>query len=390
MGQPLKIEDLGETQISQDVFQDYLRTQGSDRFRGDRYDLFHHNCNNFSHETAQFLVGRGIPQHIIDLPGEILATPMGQMIAPMLQQMTPQGQSIPFTDNAAASNMQGLATPPPPPATSATPTTVKFPLRDFTAFDQQLKVDGLTRKLEEFNSNQSEEVKLAESELKVVIGIAKGLVRLSDENFAILAKVGKWKKAEVFPLLDILRFKCVRNTFDNKQQVEKVVAMFEENLSSEYQVNSMLSVRGLCNVLKNPEWQQLVSNDIVNKVVSLIPTSHTNLEISIATFLFNMSVLQLTAKDLDTCILVASTIVMTMCQEMTNDESHYRVLAALGNIVSCGLEEVTQFLLSLEVKDVVEKFKKSEHKMVAVCSNEILKAIGVGSNGDSGSTLDLD
>ena len=51
-----------------------------------RYELFHHNCNNFSHETAQFLVGRGIPQHIVDLPGEILATPMGQMLAPMLQQ----------------------------------------------------------------------------------------------------------------------------------------------------------------------------------------------------------------------------------------------------------------------------------------------------------------
>ena len=60
-----------------------------------RYDLFHHNCNNFSHETAQFLVGRGIPQHIVDLPGEILATPMGQMLAPMLQQMTPSGTSIP-------------------------------------------------------------------------------------------------------------------------------------------------------------------------------------------------------------------------------------------------------------------------------------------------------
>jgi len=102
MGQPLKVEELGETQITEDVFQDYLRTQGGDRFRGDRYDLFRHNCNNFSHETAQFLVGRGIPQHIVDLPGEILATPMGQMLAPMLQQMAPSGTSIPFTNNPAA------------------------------------------------------------------------------------------------------------------------------------------------------------------------------------------------------------------------------------------------------------------------------------------------
>ena len=36
MGQPLQVEDLGETQITEDVFADYLRTQSNDRFRGDR------------------------------------------------------------------------------------------------------------------------------------------------------------------------------------------------------------------------------------------------------------------------------------------------------------------------------------------------------------------
>ena len=35
------------------------------RFKGEKYDLFPHNCNNFSHETAQFLTGSGIPQHIL-------------------------------------------------------------------------------------------------------------------------------------------------------------------------------------------------------------------------------------------------------------------------------------------------------------------------------------
>ena len=36
MGQPLQVEDLGETQITEEVFADYLRTQSNDRFRGDR------------------------------------------------------------------------------------------------------------------------------------------------------------------------------------------------------------------------------------------------------------------------------------------------------------------------------------------------------------------
>ena len=37
-----------------------------------RYDLLNHNCNNFSHETCQFLTGKGIPQHILDLPREVV------------------------------------------------------------------------------------------------------------------------------------------------------------------------------------------------------------------------------------------------------------------------------------------------------------------------------
>ena len=104
---------MGETEIDAGMFMEYLQAQGRDRFRGDRsffdlaivtqpkaypvtiqqyilhcirtiwklmrfydhntcrYDLLNHNCNNFSHETAQFLTGRGIPQHILDLPREV-------------------------------------------------------------------------------------------------------------------------------------------------------------------------------------------------------------------------------------------------------------------------------------------------------------------------------
>ena len=389
MGQPLKIEELGETEISQEVFQDYLRSQGSERFSGDKYDLFHHNCNNFSHETAQFLVGRGIPQHIIDLPGEILATPMGQMIAPMLQQMTPQGTSIPFTNQSApdtSSSMQSSA------ASNTTQSSeVKFPMKEFSVFDQQLKVDGLTRKLEEFNCNQSEESKLSESELKIVLGVAKGLVRLSQDNFSVLTKISSWKKCDVFPLLDILRFKCVRNTFESREQVETVVKIFEENLSPDYKVNSMLSVRGLVNMVRNPEWRTLVTTDIVNTVLSMLPTDHSNLEISIATLLFNLSVCQTSERDLDTCILLASGLVMQVLPVLSQDEAVFRALSALGNIVVTGQEEVAQFLLSLEATDTVNKFKNKDHKMVAASAQAVLKMLSSAAGGDnSNGGLDLD
>jgi len=45
LGQPLKIEQMGETQIDAGMFMEYLQAQGRDRFRGDRsqfkYFLFY-------------------------------------------------------------------------------------------------------------------------------------------------------------------------------------------------------------------------------------------------------------------------------------------------------------------------------------------------------------
>jgi len=45
------------------------------------------NCNNFTDECAQILLGQGIPSDIVDLPKEFLATPMGQQMAPMFMGM---------------------------------------------------------------------------------------------------------------------------------------------------------------------------------------------------------------------------------------------------------------------------------------------------------------
>ncbi|KAF9770363.1 hypothetical protein IL306_012096 [Fusarium sp. DS 682] len=52
----------------------------------DAYDLFHHNCNNFSDSFANFLLGKGIPEHIVKMPQAVLDSPMGRMLLPQLTQ----------------------------------------------------------------------------------------------------------------------------------------------------------------------------------------------------------------------------------------------------------------------------------------------------------------
>jgi hypothetical protein len=63
------------------------------RFTPEKYDLFKNNCNNFTDECSHFLLSKGIPEHITGLPEEILKTPMGQMLKPIIDQMQNQVMS---------------------------------------------------------------------------------------------------------------------------------------------------------------------------------------------------------------------------------------------------------------------------------------------------------
>jgi thiol-disulfide isomerase/thioredoxin len=79
-----------------------------------------HNCNNFSHDFAMFLVGKGIPDHITSLPQTVLNTPFGQMLKPQIdaamrpitQAPTPQPvrpQAPPANTQSAVTSASGSA-----------------------------------------------------------------------------------------------------------------------------------------------------------------------------------------------------------------------------------------------------------------------------------------
>ena len=88
-GRPMQVIDLGATHIPREVFDEFL-VDIAPRFTMQTYNLLRHNCNNFSDEVAQFLVGEGIPRHIVDLPNEVMNTPFGQQLMPMLSMMDAQ------------------------------------------------------------------------------------------------------------------------------------------------------------------------------------------------------------------------------------------------------------------------------------------------------------
>jgi hypothetical protein len=59
--------DLGFTEIPEDLFMEFLK-EISPRFTQMTYNVFKHNCNHFTDECANFLMGSGIPKDILELP----------------------------------------------------------------------------------------------------------------------------------------------------------------------------------------------------------------------------------------------------------------------------------------------------------------------------------
>jgi hypothetical protein len=88
LGQPTKIERIGDTFIPYTVFKDYLRGLAESTFRGSNYNLIKHNCNTFSEDLCQFLCGSSIPKYILDLPQDLLSTPIGQSLGPLIESLS--------------------------------------------------------------------------------------------------------------------------------------------------------------------------------------------------------------------------------------------------------------------------------------------------------------
>lgn len=66
-GQPTRVLSLGKTEIPYPLFMEFLK-ELEPRYTEQTYDVFKHNCNNFTNECANFLLGKGIPDEIINLP----------------------------------------------------------------------------------------------------------------------------------------------------------------------------------------------------------------------------------------------------------------------------------------------------------------------------------
>lgn len=109
---PIQIQHLGHTCVSKDEFEEWCRQHMQNgTYASHSYDLFHRNCNHFSHDATQKLGVSGVPDHILSVPQKVLSSPMGALLGPMLQQMqiTPSGEGNSLVSNTSSNNNHGYS-----------------------------------------------------------------------------------------------------------------------------------------------------------------------------------------------------------------------------------------------------------------------------------------
>mmetsp|Transcript_31610 Transcript_31610/g.48344 ORF Transcript_31610/g.48344 Transcript_31610/m.48344 type:complete len:110 (-) Transcript_31610:1628-1957(-) len=64
-GTPTIKKSLGFTDIPEELFMEFLREARAE-WSMQNYHVFQHNCNHFSNAAAEFLLGFGIPEDIVN------------------------------------------------------------------------------------------------------------------------------------------------------------------------------------------------------------------------------------------------------------------------------------------------------------------------------------
>ena len=78
-GKVSRTMELGYTDIPEVIFHQFIATIVDDHTE-ENYDLMKNNCNHFSDKCSQFLLEKGIPVGVRDLPSDIMKTPVGKIV----------------------------------------------------------------------------------------------------------------------------------------------------------------------------------------------------------------------------------------------------------------------------------------------------------------------
>ena len=338
LGRPMETKNLGSTSISMENLTNYLRQIGQSEFHGSRYDLFKHNCNNFSSALTKFLGVNDIPQHILDLPDQVLASPVAALLRPIMEQATPDGQGTPFGDGTTPPTTTG--------ANDSTDSSQHFPPKEYSLIKVPIDVDKVMSKIISFNDKSS--FRLDEDQLTKIRLLTEQDVKVSEEiiDEILVPVMNQWATEDTFPFWHFVSHNVVENKVST-EIASKLYQLIKANLHKTDSPHTRMCLRIIVSFFQAAESRIIVQKnreDIIGDINSLIEESENDIspqvENAVASLIYNFSKLfyDLDENCIEAAFQLISSIVSVQLPRLKGPEAVYKIVAAAATLMKLDQE----------------------------------------------------
>jgi len=377
LGQPLKTQNLGSTNIDMENLTAYLRTLGQSEFHGGRYDLFKHNCNNFSSYLTKFLGVENIPQHILDLPDKVMSSPMAAMLRPILEQATPDGQGTSFSQNSSPPTSSNSASNAPNPSIPR-----HFPPKEYSVINPSIDLDKVMAKLMDFNEKNREKFNISGDYLTQIRLLNETGVKIDNAILDLLSEIlSKWpNKDETFPLFNIICCNIVREGILSQDIGSKLYKMIKSNkLLTTDSPSTRMCLRILVNFFSSEPSRKvmlLYREDIIGEINTILEDSEQDIspqvESAVASLAINYAkAINDQGGDSDASFQIVSGLSTVFLGKLKGPDPLFKTVAAIATLVKLD-SDVKALTEALEVKAELAKIPKGRMARLDECVTECL------------------
>jgi len=377
LGQPLQTQNLGSTNIDMENLTAYLRTLGQSEFHGGRYDLFKHNCNNFSSYLTKFLGVENIPQHILDLPDKVMSSPMAAMLRPILEQATPDGQGTSFSQNSSPPTSSNSASNAPNPSIPR-----HFPPKEYSVINPSIDLDKVMAKLMDFNEKNSEKFNISGDYLTQIRLLNETGVKIDNAILDLLSEIlSKWpNKDETFPLFNIICCNIVREGIISQDIGSKLYKTIKSNkLLTTDSPSTRMCLRILVNFFSSEPSRKvmlLYREDIIGEINTILEDNEQDIspqvESAVASLAINYAkAINDQGGDSDASFQIVSGLSTVFLGKLKGPDPLFKTVAAIATLVKLD-SDVKALTEALEVKTELAKIPKGRMARLDECVTECL------------------
>ncbi|CAK7216010.1 hypothetical protein SEUCBS140593_002726 [Sporothrix eucalyptigena] len=403
LGHPIEKLPLGTTNLTMDVIEEYLDSIRH-IFTAEAYDLFQHNCNNFTDSFSNFLLGHGIPEHITGMPQAVLASPMGRMLLPQLVQSVnanrrQNGNSLLGLQSSAQPSAPVRAQPPPAPlGPPHSHHKLRLPLfanatnTKSALFEKVPPLDKLIGKLGEDTAKKPavhalrkylEERSAASSSSNATTGPASvAIPDLASLGSFVREAVQSMPTTTLFAAVDLFRCSLsdprISGFFAEEADHATVQVVLGAISSDAPYALRLVTLQMACNLFSSPLYaHELFTHAALRPALvqlvssSFLDDTHNSVRAAAASLLFNMALANRRSREQpgpknpplpeEDQVELAASVVEAIGQEEASAGALQGMLAALGHLVYCApLDgELVDLLRVLDAESVVLGKKKA-------------------------------